>query len=54
MIPKEANTFTADVDMHRLKIHLKDQAPIQKNYNFIPKPIYKELDKYIEDLLNRG
>lgn len=54
MIPKEANTFTSDVDTHRLKIHLNDQVPIQKNYNFIPKSIYKELDKYIEDLLNSG
>ena len=36
------------------KITLSDPTPVQKHYIAVPKPLYPELKRYIEDLLNRG
>ena len=36
------------------KIILSDPTPVQKHYIAVPKPLYPELKRYIEDLLNRG
>ena len=36
------------------KIILSDPTPVQKHYTAVPKPLYPELKRYIEDLLNRG
>ena len=36
------------------KIILSDSTPVQKHYVAVPKPLYPELKRYIEDLLNRG
>ena len=36
-----------------LNINLKDTTPVQKNYVAVPKPLYPEVENYIEDLLNR-
>ena len=58
MILREADTFTTndteidDVGVHKM-IQLKDQVPVQKNYNHIPKPLHREIKEYVEDLLNR-
>ena len=35
-------------------IKLTDDIPVQKSYVNIPKPLFKEVKGYIEDLLNRG
>ena len=40
-----------EVDM---KTQLKDQVPVKKSYNRIPKPLHKKIKEYVEDLLNRG
>ena len=37
-----------------MPITLHDQAPVQKTYNAVPKPLYPEVKGYIEDLLNKG
>lgn len=37
-----------------MSITLKDNNPVQKSYASIPKPLYKEVKEYIEDLLARG
>lgn len=37
-----------------LKIRLKDEIPVQKCYNSIPKPLYKEVKEYVQGLLERG
>lgn len=37
-----------------LKIHLKDDIPVQKCYNAIPKPLYKEVKEYVQGLLEHG
>lgn len=37
-----------------MSITLNDNNPVQKSYASIPKPLYKEVKEYIEDLLARG
>ena len=41
------------IDNLELKINLKDDIPVQRQYHRIPKPLYPEVKNYIEDLLNR-
>jgi len=36
------------------KVELSDTTPVQKTYNFIPRPLYAEVKCYLEDLLNQG
>ena len=36
-----------------IKINLKDNNPVQLNYNLVPRNLYNELKMYIEDLLNK-
>ena len=36
-----------------MKINLKDNNPVQLNYNSVPRILYNELKMYIEDLLNK-
>lgn len=38
----------------KLNINLKDDTPVQKCYNSIPKPLYKEVKEYVQNLLERG
>ncbi|KAI4875326.1 hypothetical protein NFI96_030093, partial [Prochilodus magdalenae] len=38
----------------QLKIHLRDETPVQKCYNSIPKPLYREVKEYIHNLLDHG
>ena len=38
----------------QLKINVVDNKPVQKNYNSIPKPLYKEVKDYVQNLLDRG
>ena len=37
-----------------MEINLKDNIPVQKSYQSIPRPLYSEVKAYIEDLLNQG
>ena len=59
MLRKESDVFAVDdndvgnVDSHRMKINLKDNAPVQATYNSVPQPLYQELRNYIEDLLSK-
>lgn len=34
-----------------MSITLKDDIPVQRSYTSIPKPLYKEVKEYIQDLL---
>lgn len=36
----------------KLKINLKDETPVQTAYNSIPKPLYKEVKEYVQNLLD--
>lgn len=38
----------------QLKINTTDNSPVQKTYNSIPRPLYKEVKEYIQNLLDRG
>ncbi len=38
----------------QLKIRQSDNTPVQRCYNAIPKPLYKEVKDYVQNLLNRG
>ena len=38
----------------KLKINLKDPEPVKRNYTSIPRPLYKEVKEYVEDLLARN
>ncbi len=38
----------------QLKINTTDNTPVQKSYNSIPRPLYKEVKEYIQNLLDRG
>lgn len=38
----------------QLKIALTDDTPIQKSYNAIPKPLYREVKEYVQNLLDHG
>lgn len=38
----------------QLKIKVVDNNPFQKCYNSIPKPLYKEVKDYVQNLLDRG
>ena len=60
MLRQEAGAFvrTDDdvgcVENLELKIQLKDNEPVQKNYISIPKPLYGEVKESLEDLINRN
>ena len=57
MLREESGAFARDDDdmgcipSLEMSITLKDNTPIQKTYTSIPKPLYKEVKEYIEDLL---
>lgn len=38
----------------QLKIHTTDSVPVQSSYNSIPRPLFKEVKEYIQNLLDRG
>lgn len=60
MLREESREFARDdndmgcIPGLEMSITLKDSTPIQKPYTSIPKPHYKEVKEYIEDLLVRG
>ena len=37
-----------------MKIHLKDETPVQKSYYSMPKPLHQGVKHYVEDLLKKG
>ena len=38
----------------KMKIKLKDDIPVKRAYTSIPKPLYKEVKEYVEDLIASG
>ncbi|KAI3351083.1 hypothetical protein L3Q82_005600 [Scortum barcoo] len=59
MLYEESNAFASDNDdigcipNLQMVISLKDDIPVQRSYAAIPKPLYKEVKEYIQDLLAR-
>ena len=60
MLAEESDSFASDDDdigyapELELGIQLSDQKPVQKNYISVPRPLYPEIEQYVEDVLNRG
>lgn len=60
MLYEESNVFShGDDDIGcipslQMTINLKDDIPVQRAYASIPKPLYKEVKEYVQDLLARG
>lgn len=38
----------------QLKIQLSDSTPVRRTYTSVPRPLHKEVKKYLKDLLNQG
>ena len=57
MLYEESNAFAQDdgdigcVPSLQMSITLKDDIPVQRSYTAVPKPLYKEVKEYIQDLL---
>ncbi|KAI3357074.1 hypothetical protein L3Q82_015450 [Scortum barcoo] len=60
MLREESGAFARDdndmgcITSLEMSITLNDNTPIQKSYASIPKPLYREVKEYIEDLLAKG
>ena len=60
MLHEESNAFARDGDdigcipNLQMVINLKDDIPVQKAYTSIPKPLFKEVKEYIQDLIIKG
>lgn len=44
----------ANIQIHPMKIRLKDDILVQARYSAIPTYLYEELKHYMEDLLNKN
>ena len=59
MVLEESESFACDDDdigyipNLRLNINLSDSRPVRKNYTSIPRPLYQEVKRHIEDRLNK-
>lgn len=60
MLCEEAGAFARDssdigcIPSLQMAINLKDDIPVQKTYSSIPKPLFKEVKEYIQELLVKG
>ena len=60
LLKKHISTFSKDksdigkIDNLRMKINLHDFEPVKRSYTSLPKPLYKEVKEYVEDLLAQG
>ena len=42
------------IDQLQMKINLTDDQPVKRSYTSVPKPLYKEVQQYVEDLIASG
>lgn len=60
MLFEESDVFACDegdigcIPGLQLKINLTDKTPVQRCYNAIPKPLYREVKDYVRNLLEKG
>ena len=60
MLREESKVFARDeqdmgnIEKLQMGIKLNDATPVQRTYQSIPRPLYREVKDYITDLLNRG
>ena len=43
-----------EIENLQMRINLKNEEPVKRSYTSIPKPLYKEVQKYVEDLVASG
>ena len=60
MLYEESRAFARDgndigcIPNLQMVINLKDDIPVQRSYTSIPKPLFKEVKEYIQDLILKG
>lgn len=60
MLGEEAGAFARDendigcIPSLKMSITLQDEIPVQRTYSSIPKPLFKEVKQYIQELLLSG
>lgn len=60
MLIDKADSFSQDdtdigcIPDFQMNLNLADTEPVQRKYARVPRPLYDEVKRYIEDLLNRG
>lgn len=60
MLCEEAGAFAHDADdigcipSLQMTINLKDTVPVQRAYSSVPKPLFREVKEYIQELLVKG
>ena len=60
MLREESGAFAIDdgdircAEHLKLEVNLRDDIPVQKTYNSIPKPLYEEVKSHLQDMINRG
>lgn len=60
MLCEEEGAFACDSDdigcipSLQMSITLTDEIPVQRAYSAIPKPLFKEVKEYVQELLMRG
>lgn len=60
MLWEESAAFARDSDdigcipSLQMSINLKDEIPVQRAYSSVPKPLFKEVKEYVQDLLMKG
>ena len=60
MLKEECSAFAVDDNDTgcarelQLEINLKDDKPVQKTYNSIPKPLYGEVKTHLQDMISHG
>jgi len=60
MLREECDVFAKDdwdtgcIEDLQMDIQLKDNVPVQRTYNEIPRYLFQEVKTYIQDLLSQG
>ena len=60
MLKKHVSTFSKDkydigkINDLKMKINLHDYEPVKRSYTSLPKPLYKQVKEYVEDMLAQG
>jgi hypothetical protein len=57
MLREESDSFAKEEEIGcmpslQMKLKMKDETPVQKRYNTVPRALYSEVKNYIQDLLN--
>ena len=60
MLKKHVSTFSKEkydigkIKDLKMKINLHDYEPVKRSYTSLPKPLYKQVKEYVEDMLAQG